>query len=99
MSDIDIEVPKWDIALANLAREEFQKKGANLTMDDFNRLAREYTIRLDDIMVTMFEMVIAGEWQYIGDQKITRSMLNDLYINGRLHADDLNAFKGGWQPL
>lgn len=98
MNNVDIDVPKWDVALANLAREEFQNKGADLTMADFTRLARDYTIRLDDIMVTMFEMVIAGEWQYNGEQKISRSTLNDLYINGRLHADDLNTFAGGWRP-
>lgn len=96
---MDIDVPNWDVALANLAREEFGKKGADLTMEDFNRLARDYTIRLDDIMMTMFELVIAGEWRYSGEQKITRSVLNDLYVNRRLHADDLNAFEGGWRPL
>ncbi len=98
MNNVDVEVPKWDVALANLAREEFYKKGTDLAMVDFTRLATDYTIRLDDIMVTMFEMAIAGEWQYMGEQKVSRSTLNDLYINGRLHADDLNAFAGGWRP-
>ncbi len=98
MSEADIDVPNWDVALANLAREEHAKKGA-LTMDDFTRLAKDYTIRLDDIMMTMFEMVIAGEWKYQGDQEISRSTLNELYVNGRLHADDLAAFKGNWSPV
>jgi len=94
----DVDVPAWDVALANLAREEFGKKGAPLTMDDFTRLAKEYTIRLDDIMVTMFEMVIAGEWKYEGEQTIERKTLNDLYVGGRLHAKDLEPFTGGWSP-
>ncbi len=94
----DVDVPAWDVALANLVKEEFEKKGAPLTMDDFTRLAKEYTIRLDDIMVTMFEMVIAGEWQYQGEQLIERSTLNELYVGGRLHAKDLEPFSGGWSP-
>ncbi|MFC1749123.1 hypothetical protein ACFL2V_09990 [Pseudomonadota bacterium] len=98
MSDAEIDVPNWDVALANLAREEFGKKGA-LNMDDFTHLAKEYTIRLDDIMVTMFEMVIVGEWKYEGEQNVTRDTLNDLYVGGRLHADDLAAFTGDWSPV
>lgn len=98
MNDAEIDVPNWDVALANLAREEFEKKGV-LTMEDFTRLAKDYTIRLDDIMVTMFEMVIAGEWKYEGEQDVTRDTLNDLYVNGRLHADDLAAFQGDWSPV
>jgi len=100
MSDIDkdIDVPAWDVALANLAREEFAKKAAPLTLDDFSQLAKKYTIRLDDIMMTMFEMVIAGVWKYEGEQEIMRSTLNDLYVGGRLHAKDLETFTGGWSP-
>ncbi len=94
----EIEVMKWDIALANLAREECQKKGEPLTLEDFTRLANEYKIRLDDIMITMFELVIHGEWIYEGEQTIERSTLDDLYINGRLHARDLEPFTGGWRP-
>ncbi|ALP52214.1 hypothetical protein Tel_03100 [Candidatus Tenderia electrophaga] len=94
----DVDVPAWDVALANLAKEEFDKKGAPLTLDDFTDLAKEYTIRLDDIMVTMFEMVIAGEWQYEGEQRIERNTLNELYVGGRLHAKDLEPFSGGWRP-
>lgn len=93
-----IEVPAWDVALANLARDEFKKKGSPLVLDDFNRLAKEYTIRLDDIMVTMFEMVIAGEWQYVGEHNIVRETLDELYVGGRLHAKDLEPFTGEWSP-
>ena len=94
----DIDVPAWDVALANLVKDEFGKKNEPLTLEDFNRLAKEYTIRLDDIMVTMFEMVIAGEWKYEGEQTIVRATLNDLYVGGRLHAKDLEPFSGGWSP-
>lgn len=94
----DVDVPAWDVALANLARDEYKAKGAPLTLEDFTRLAKSYTIRLDDIMVTMFEMVISGEWQYQGDQVINRNTLNELYVGGRLHAKDLDAFSGDWSP-
>ena len=94
----DVEVMQWDIALANLAKEEQKKQAAPLTMDDFAQLAKEYHIRLDDIMITMFELVIHGEWVYEGEQEISRSTLNDLYVNGRLHAKDLETFTGGWLP-
>jgi len=94
----DIDVPAWDVALANLVKEEFGKKNTPLTLEDFNHLAKEYTIRLDDIMVTMFEMVIAGAWKYEGEQVIVRDTLNDLYVGGRLHAKDLAPFSGGWSP-
>ncbi len=95
----DIDVMQWDIALANLAKEAYQKKGEALTMEDFTQLANEYHIRLDDIMITMFELVIHGEWRYEGETEIARSTLNDLYVNGRLHAKDLAFFSGGWLPV
>lgn len=94
-----IDVPKWDIALANLAREEYNKQGHPLQLDDFTRLANQYSIRLDDIMVTLFELVIHNHWRYDGSQIITRDTLNQLYVGGRLHAKDLESFTGRWSPL
>ncbi len=99
IDDADIDVPSWDVALANLARDEYKKLQRPLTLEDFQRLAKDYTIRLDDIMVTMFELVIQGRWSYEGEQQIVRSTLNELYINGRLHADDLAEFTGEWSFL
>ena len=95
-NDAEIETPKWDVALANLVREEYEKKGTPLNLEDFTRLAGEYTIRLDDLMITMFEMVIAGNWCYEGEQTIERKTLDDMYVGGRLHAEDLESFTGGW---
>lgn len=97
--DVEIEVPSWDVALASLARDEYKKNQRPLTLEDFQHLAKEYTIRLDDIMVTMFELVIQGHWSYAGPQQIERSTLNELYVNGRLHADDLAEFTGEWSYL
>lgn len=95
----EVEVMKWDVALANLAAEEFQKRGKPLKLADFTELSKQYSIRLDDIMVTMFELVINGIWSYRGEQTITRKTLNELYVGGRLHATDLEVFRGDWQPL
>lgn len=94
----DVEVMKWDVALANLAAEEYQQKGRSLKLDDFMQLSKQYSIRLDDIMVTMFELVINGVWSYRGEQTISRKTLNELYVGGRLHATDLEVFRGDWFP-
>ena len=50
MSD-DIDVPKWDVALEGLIKEEAKKLGRGLRLDDFIRLATENAIRFDDIIV------------------------------------------------
>jgi hypothetical protein len=42
------------VALEALVKEEHQKLVRPLYLDDFQRLAKQYTIRLDDIMVTLF---------------------------------------------
>ncbi len=98
MSTPEVEVLAWDVALANLTREECEKKGEPLVLDDFTRLAKEYQIRLDDIMITMFELVIHKNWLYEGEQEITRNTLSELYVNGRLHFEDLQVFTGAWKP-
>ncbi len=101
--DGPIQVPKWDVALEALVKEEQHKLRRPLTLDDFRRLAQQYTIRLDDIMVTLFELCIHGRWQYqntSGDnRRISRELLNELTAGGRLKDEDLRAFSGGWSSL
>lgn len=102
-TDSDEPMPRWDVALEGLAREECQKKGAGLQMDDFVRLGKEYSIRLDDIMVTVFELVFSRRWQYLdaggSPREITRDEVGRLYVNGgRLREDDLRAYDGFWRP-
>jgi len=96
------EVPVWDVALAALARDEYKNRGAPLGLEDFRRLAEHYGIRFDDIMATMFELVIQGEWRYQAPdgkgQAVTRDAVDRLYVNGRLHAKDLMDFSGEWRP-
>jgi len=94
--------PKWDVALEALAKEEAKKLARELTIDDFLQLSREHAIRFDDIMVTMFELVLNEHWGYMNanheTQKITRSDVNALYVNGRLNDKDVQEFNGYWAP-
>jgi hypothetical protein len=98
----DDNTPKWDVALASLARDEYRSKAAPLTLDDFHRLAREHAIRLDDIMETMFLLAINGEWKYLDasgkEKSLDQATLDSLYIKRRLSEEDLRSFGGSWQP-
>lgn len=96
-------MPLWDVALASLAKEAFRNKAAPLVLDDFHDLAREHAIRFDDIMETLFQLVIHGEWKYTGrsgnEQSIDQPTLDGLYVKRRLSEEDLAAFDGSWQPV
>ncbi len=102
MSDdaVSLEVPKWDPALAALVREEFANRKRPLQLQDFLELAQQHAIRFDDIMVTMFELCIHGEWFYTNRSgaktAITREMFDKLYMNGRLQESDLRDYSGSW---
>lgn len=102
LKELDEEVPKWDIALASLAQEEAEKKGQGLSVDDFQGLATQHAIRFDDIMVTMFELVLQGEWRYLdangAEQAISRDEVNNLYVEGRLRDADVKQYNGTWVP-
>lgn len=102
LKGFDEEVPKWDIALAALAREEAEKLNQGLRIADFKRLADDHAIRFDDIMVTMFELVINNEWRYEYpdgvDKPISRDEVEKLYVGGRLVEADVNAYEGLWLP-
>lgn len=102
LQGFDEEVPKWDIALAALVREEVEKLGRGLRIADFQRLAADHAIRFDDIMVTMFEMVINNEWRYEYPdgvvKPISRDEVEKLYVGGRLVDADVNEYVGLWLP-
>lgn len=99
-SEGPIQVPKWDVALEALVREEQQKLRRPLTLEDFRRLGRQYAIRLDDIMVTLFELVLHGRWRYEGtDHRITRELVEELTAAGRIKDEDLARFAGGWSAI
>ena len=95
--------PKWDVALAALARDAFQTNAAPLVLDDFRHLASEHAIRFDDIMESMFQLAINGKWKYTdssgNEQTIDQATLDSLYVKRSLSEEDLSAFDGGWQPV
>ncbi len=96
-------MPKWDVALASMARDACIQKAAPLTLDDFHQLAADHAIRLDDIMETMFLLVINNEWCYTDasghKQQLDQETLDRLYVKRRLSEKDLATFDGGWEPL
>ena len=102
LKGFDEEVPKWDIALAALVKEEVDKLGHGLRIAEFQRLASDHAIRFDDIMVTMFELVINNEWRYEypdGVEKpISRDEVEKLYVGGRLVDADVIEYVGLWLP-
>lgn len=98
-----IQIPKWDVALEALVKEEHEKLGRPLNLDDFRRLAQQYTFRLDDLVATLFELCIHGQWQYLNNdgkpQAITRDLLDELTAGGRIKDEDMLNFPGGWTAL
>lgn len=101
--DSEVEVPKWDVALAALAREEFHKQHDGLTIEDFKRLSVENAMRFDDMIATIMELTLAKQWQYReADGKLkrfSRKDVNDLYVGGRIHEKDMGSFTGRWSPI
>jgi len=102
-NDPGIEIPKWDVALASLIRDECGNKGGALSIDDFSRIARENSIRFDDIMETVFALCIHGQWRYNDASGtahlITQDEVNKLYVERRLYEKDLRGYTGSWSPL
>jgi hypothetical protein len=98
-----VDMPKWDVALALLVRDEYQHKGKALDIDDITRLAREHAIRFDDIMETVFALCIHGQWRYVdatgNARSITQDEVDKLYVDRRLYEKDLREYNGGWCPL
>ena len=97
-----IVVPEWDVALEALLLDEC-RKNEFLDLDQIQTLAADYQIRFDDIMVTLFELVIQNFWGYYnlsGEKvEICRNDVNKLYKNGRIHIEDLDYFDGQWRFL
>ena len=96
-------IPKWDVALEALVTEEFSERGVEMRIADFQRLAREYDIRFDDIIDTLFRMCIEGAWGYRNgdgqERLITQQDYEQLFVNGRTREKDMEEYDGGWFPL
>jgi hypothetical protein len=102
MAETEETMPKWDVALAALAADEFRRKGAPLTLENFRELATQHAIRLDDIMETLFLLAIHGEWRYADsdgrERVLDQQTLDRLYVKRRLSQQDLAEFNGTWRP-
>lgn len=102
-SDPGTDIPKWDEALAALVKEERGKKGSDLDIDDFSRIARVHSIRFDDIMETVFALCIHGQWRYTDSMghvhAITQDEVDRLYVERRIYEKDLREYTGTWSPL
>ncbi|MBK9130801.1 MAG: hypothetical protein IPM20_04040 [Gammaproteobacteria bacterium] len=102
-TEFEEEIPRWDVAIEALVREEFQKQRRALQIEDFYRLAQQYAIRFDDMMATVFELVINGKWIYMEDEGSVRHLRRDevsiLSAQGRLQREDVKKFTGFWRPL
>jgi len=95
-------MPKWDVALAALVDDTYRTKAAPLDLDDFHDLARQHAIRLDDIMETLFQLVINGTWVYTGSDgkalALDQATLDGMYVKRRLSEQELSTFDGDWRP-
>ncbi|VAW75704.1 hypothetical protein MNBD_GAMMA12-1556 [hydrothermal vent metagenome] len=96
----NIDVPEWDVALEALLVEEC-RKNEFLDLDQIQTMAAAYQIRFDDIMITLFELILHKHWAYYNDEGvmvgICRNDVNKLYKNGRIHIEDLDYFDGQWR--
>lgn len=102
-TQFDEAIPEWDVALEALIREEHDKLGRPLVLADFQRLSRQYAIRYDDMMATLFELVIRGRWAYFDEQgmsvPVTREHYEQLCSNGRIEFADVRSFRGDFRAL
>jgi len=86
--------------LISLLHEAYEDKQASLQMSDLQALATEYSMRLDDVVSTLIELVNEGGWHY-QDEKGQPVVLADELSEGevRLSDDDLKKLTGDWSPV
>ncbi len=97
------DMPLWDVAIEGMVVEDYNKKNLPLALSNFNDLAKEYDFRLDDIMETVFLMVMHGAWQYRAGsedyRKLDRETLLEYCTKKRISDEELAAFGGVWLPM
>ncbi len=98
----DDDMPSWDVAIAGMIEEEYRKTKKPLFMQAFRDLASEYDFRLDDIMETVFLMVMHEAWSYNASpddkKELNHETLVEYCLKKRMTAEDLDLFAGSWQP-
>jgi hypothetical protein len=100
-ADKPVEIPKWDVALEALVRDEFKTLRRPLGLDDFRRLGQAHSIRFHDIMETIHQLELHGKWQHQGkngDHPASAKDLDGLYVHGRLDEDTAEKYTVTWMP-
>jgi len=92
------DIPKWDIALENLAKEEFEKLGRPLDLADFKQMGKKHRIRFDDLMHTLCKLVENGAWSQQG-QDCAEDDLAELFVYDRLDEKIAEKYSVIWQPI
>ncbi len=99
----DEDMPNWDIAIAGMVNEKYTNTSSPLSLQDFRDLAKEYDFRLDDIMETVFLMVMHNAWEYIASPDDEKVLDHETLIKyctlKRMSDEDLMVFRGKWKPM
>lgn len=100
--DCDFDIPKWDVALEALMREEYINRNNSLRLKDIERLAVKYEIRFDDLIITALTLLLEKSWRY-HDQDgkpviFTQNCFNQLFKGGRIRKQDVQHLQGYWSP-
>ncbi len=102
MNTPDIETPGWDVALEALLGETCATEGRSLSIADLKTLAGTHTIRLDDILDTLCQLVRHGRWVYEQPPGVPAApddhMCKLLRANHRLNDQQLARLAGDWRP-
>ena len=92
------DIPKWDIALENLANEEFEKIGHPLNLEDFKQMGKTNRIRFDDLMHTLCKLVENDMWLQQGEN-CTETDLEELFVYDRLDEKIAEKYSVAWQLI
>ena len=98
-----IETSRWDIALEALLNETFSKNH-RIDLEILSQLSKQFSIRFEDLVVTLFELTFCEQWQYMGTDGVPRILkhqdLDKLYLKRRIYlASARHLLTGYWQPL
>ena len=86
--------------LISLLHETYDDKQTNLQMADLRTLAAEYSMRLDDVVSTLIDLVNEGGWHYQNVYGESTTLSEELSEGeGRLSDSDLNKMTGSWSPV
>ena len=96
------QTPLWDEAISSMLAEEQQMLDAPLGLEKLQELGVTHTIRVGDILETLFLMAIYGDWLYLGadgrQKELDEEALQSMYAAGRIDKDNASAFAGEWVP-